>query len=68
MEEQLWGRRIRAFRKLKGMTQEDLASKVGVSVSVLGDVERGVRMPEEKLLKQVTKTLGVTYAEFTSIK
>ena len=34
------GRRIRAFRKLKGYTQEGFAKELGVSVSVLGEVER----------------------------
>ena len=41
------GRRIRAFRKLKGYTQEGFAKALGVSVSVLGEVERGI----DRLLK-----------------
>ena len=41
MEAEKWGRRIRAFRKLKGYTQEGFAKALGVSVSVLGEVERG---------------------------
>ena len=41
MEAEKWGRRIRAFRKLKGYTQEGFAKELGVSVSVLGEVERG---------------------------
>ncbi|WP_416148145.1 helix-turn-helix domain-containing protein [Salipaludibacillus sp. HK11] len=68
MEELIWGRRIRAFRKLKGYTQEDLAKMLGVSVSVLGEIERGTRKPEESLLQRVTKELNVTYDELTSIK
>ncbi|WP_280772169.1 helix-turn-helix domain-containing protein [Salipaludibacillus daqingensis] len=68
MEELVWGRRIRAFRKLKGFTQEDLAKMLGVSVSVLGEIERGTRKPEEDLLNRVTETLNVTYDELTSIK
>ena len=43
MEAEKWGRRIRAFRKLKGYTQEGFAKELGVSVSVLGEVElRGI--------------------------
>ena len=42
MEAEKWGRRIRAFRKLKGYTQEGFAKALGVSVSVLGEVERGI--------------------------
>lgn len=68
MEELIWGRRIRAFRKLKGYTQEDLAKMLNVSVSVLGEIERGTRKPEEDLLNRVTKSLNVTYNELTSIK
>ena len=45
MEAEKWGRRIRAFRKLKGYTQEGLANSLGVSVSILGEVERGNRVP-----------------------
>ena len=43
MEAEKWGRRIRAFRKLKGYTQEGFAKELGVSVSVFGEVERGNR-------------------------
>ena len=45
MEAEKWGRRIRAFRKLKGFTQEGFAKKLGISVSALGEIERGNRMP-----------------------
>ena len=48
MEGEKWGRRIRAFRKLKGFTQEGFAKEIGVSVSLLGEVERGNRNPSER--------------------
>lgn len=41
MEAEIWGRRIRAFRKLKGYTQEGFAKALGISVSILGEIERG---------------------------
>lgn len=68
MEELIWGRRIRAFRKLKGYTQEDFAKMLDVSVSVLGEIERGTRKPEQDFLNRVTESLNVTYEELTSIK
>ena len=49
MEAEKWGRRIRAFRKLKGFTQERFAKELGVSVSVLGEIERGNRMPTVRI-------------------
>jgi transcriptional regulator with XRE-family HTH domain len=60
MEEEKWGRRIRAFRKLKGYTQESLARKLGVSVSVLGEVERGNRKPSDELLHLIARTLNIS--------
>ena len=67
MEEAIWGRRIRAFRKLKGFTQEQLAMKLGVSVSVLGEIERGNRVPSEELIEKISIILNVRKEELTSI-
>jgi transcriptional regulator with XRE-family HTH domain len=63
MEAEKWGRRIRAFRKLKGYTQETFARELGVSVSVLGEVERGNRMPGESFKSQVAVMLNITVEE-----
>ena len=58
-----WGIRIRAYRKLKGYTQVQLARKLGVSVSVLGEVERGARMPTYELARSISATLDVAMEE-----
>ncbi|WP_026688664.1 helix-turn-helix domain-containing protein [Alteribacter aurantiacus] len=68
MEEIIWGRRIRAFRKLKGYTQESFAKELDISVSVLGEIERGNRKPSDELIASVANTLGITIEELTSIK
>ncbi len=65
MEAEKWGRRIRAFRKLKGYTQEGFARNLGVSVSVLGEVERGNRMPSEQFLHECAKQLKVSVEELS---
>jgi transcriptional regulator with XRE-family HTH domain len=67
MEESIWGRRIRAFRKLKGYTQEQLATALGVSVSVLGEIERGNRVPSEDLINQISLVLKVAKEDLNSI-
>ncbi|GER67619.1 transcriptional regulator [Weizmannia acidilactici] len=54
METDKRGRRIRAFRKLKGFTQESFARKMGVSVSVLGEVESRTEWPSEALLEKIS--------------
>lgn len=60
MEAEKWGRRIRAFRKLKGYTQEGFAESLGVSVSILGEVERGNRMPTDEFIEQVANLLQIS--------
>jgi transcriptional regulator with XRE-family HTH domain len=65
MEAEKWGRRIRAFRKLKGYTQEGFAKDLGISVSVLGEVERGNRLPSEDFLDEVASALNVSLKELT---
>lgn len=63
MEAEKWGRRIRAFRKLKGYTQEGLAKQLGVSVSILGEIERGNRSPSISFVEQVARILKVSFEE-----
>lgn len=65
MEEPIftWGRRIRAFRKLKGLTQKELAERVHVSVFVLGSIERGQRVPQTQLLQDIADTLDISLSE-----
>lgn len=67
MEAEQWGRRIRAFRKLKGFTQAELAKSLGISLSVLGEIERGNRRPTGQLINQVADILGVDVAELESV-
>ncbi|MEW9111527.1 helix-turn-helix domain-containing protein [Cytobacillus gottheilii] len=63
MEAEKWGRRIRAFRKLKGFTQESFAREIGISVSILGEIERGNRMPSEQLLMKISDVLKTSVDE-----
>lgn len=65
METDKWGRRIRAFRKLKGFTQERLAESLGISVSVFGEIERGTRLPTDHMLREISEVLGVSVEELT---
>ncbi|QED45911.1 helix-turn-helix domain-containing protein [Cytobacillus dafuensis] len=65
MEAEKWGRRIRAFRKLKGYTQESFARQLGVSVSILGEIERGNRMPALDFLERIVRLLNITIEDLT---
>jgi transcriptional regulator with XRE-family HTH domain len=65
MEAEKWGRRIRAYRKLKGFTQESFSNELGMSVSIIGEIERGTRMPSRELLMKISETLKVSIQELT---
>jgi len=68
MEREKWGRRIRAFRKLKGFTQESFAKELGVSVSVLGEIERGNRMPSQEMIEKITDVLNISRNELRPLE
>ncbi len=53
------GRRIKALRRLKGMTQQQLSCKLGISVSLLSNMERGVKKPAPELLEKIVEILEV---------
>jgi transcriptional regulator with XRE-family HTH domain len=65
MEAEKWGRRIRAYRKLKGFTQESFSNELGVSVSIYGEIERGVRMPSHEVLIKIAQALKVSVEELS---
>jgi transcriptional regulator with XRE-family HTH domain len=58
-----WGKRIRAYRKLKGYTQVSFAKALGKSVSIIGEIERGARFPSENLIEMICHTLNITIDE-----
>ncbi|WP_324607963.1 helix-turn-helix domain-containing protein [Paenibacillus durus] len=59
------GRRIRAYRKLKGYTQQELADRAGISLAVLGAAERGNRCLEDQILDKIAIVLEVGVKELT---
>jgi len=53
------GARLRAARRSRGLTLEDLASSAGMSVSTLSRLESGKRQASLELLLPVTRRLGI---------
>lgn len=66
MEKNALAQRIRAFRKLKGYTQNELAQKLEVSISVLGSIERGTRKVDLKMIRKISDALGIDPEELSS--
>ncbi|UNC93413.1 helix-turn-helix domain-containing protein [Candidatus Contubernalis alkaliaceticus] len=59
----LLGKRIRGLRRLKCFTQKNMADRLGISVSMLSNIERGKKYPNIELLKKMTEILQVPQEE-----
>ena len=53
------GRRVRQQRDLKGMTQDQLAERVGVSCSFIGHIERGEKKASLDTLVALSNALVI---------
>lgn len=60
MDYEALGKRVRAYRKLFDMTQEELAEAVGVSCSFVGHIERGTRKLSVDTLVRLADVLQVS--------
>jgi putative transcriptional regulator len=52
--------RIREYRKIKGITQQQLAERVGVRRETIVHLERGAYNPSLLLAHDIAETLGVS--------
>ncbi|MEW9672708.1 helix-turn-helix domain-containing protein [Ammoniphilus sp. 3BR4] len=68
MEVHRLGNRIRAFRKLKGYTQQEFADKMGVSIALLGSIERGIKEPSEMMLRSISELLDIELNELLAVE
>ena len=57
------GKLIKTLRKEKKMTQEDLASKLGVTISAVSKWETGKNSPDISILHELSKILEVSMEE-----
>ena len=57
------GNRISKYRKEKGLTQEELAVKLGVSSQAVSKWENDASCPDISLLPQLCRTLGISSDE-----
>lgn len=54
---QLLGANVRRYRKLPGMSQEELSLEAGMKRSYVSDLERGTRNPSVRALGRLAKAL-----------
>lgn len=58
------GNRIRQYRQRAGLSQEKLSLNAGITVSFLGDIERGNKRPTIESLEKLLRALDVSFVEF----
>jgi uncharacterized Tic20 family protein len=68
MDAKQLGQKIQELRKQKGMTQEDLAEKTGLSVRTIQRIESGEVDPRSYTLNQIAEALGVEITDLTNEK
>ena len=60
MKKLVMGDRIREARKAKGLTQEQLAEALELSVEFVGHIERGSKKPSIDVFKKIIEVLDVS--------
>ena len=54
---------LKHYRMEKGLTQAELADKLGVSKDYISQIERGIKNPGFKLANRISVILGKTIEE-----
>jgi transcriptional regulator with XRE-family HTH domain len=60
---ELIGARIKGIRKGRGMSQEQLAEKIGISPKYLSSIERGKENPTLDVFTKMAESLNVELSE-----
>ncbi|HJD20580.1 MAG TPA: helix-turn-helix transcriptional regulator [Candidatus Gemmiger faecigallinarum] len=63
MDKEVFGLRLRKYRKDKGLTIEKLAEQIGLSPNYLGDVERGKKLPSMGTFIHLVNVLDISADE-----
>lgn len=58
--------RIAGIRKYKGLTQAELAQKIGMTTRAIQNYESGNRIPKSAVLEKIAEGLGVTIDDLAS--
>ena len=60
-----FGKRVRAVRLRKRMSQGDVAKKLGVSANYISQIERGIENLSLKGIEKLAKAIGASVGELT---
>jgi len=54
-----FGKRLRTLRKRAGLTQDQLAESINVSVETVSNMERGIHGPKFDNLEKIANVMGL---------
>ena len=60
--------RMKRLREVRGISQKEFASKIGVHPSLISNLESGKRNPSMQTLSKIAKALGVTVSQLFQAK
>ena len=55
-----FGEKLKTLRTVRGLTQQQLATRIGITKSVISSYESSMRSPSLDSLKKIALTFGVT--------
>lgn len=61
-----FGQNLQTIRKYHGLTQQELADKIGINLQNLSKIERGIHYPAFQTLEKIFQTLKITPNELFS--
>ncbi len=61
--ESILGKKILEIREVKGISQQQLATKAGLSKALITHIETGKRYPSDKALQKIIEALEITEDE-----
>lgn len=61
--ESILGKKILEIREIKGISQQQLALKAGLSKALITHIETGKRYPSDKALQKIIEALEITEDE-----
>jgi XRE family transcriptional regulator, regulator of sulfur utilization len=56
-----FGKRVKSYRRKRGLTQEELARLAQIDSKYIGSIERGERAPSFEVAERLSKALKVDY-------
>lgn len=62
------GESVKRYRRAAGLSQTNLAEKLGCGVATVQRIEQGKAQPKERRLQEIAAALGVSVDELTGAK